>query len=104
MCGCGTTTWCPGGCPCGCDHGSKDGQTKQAKHFALQYKDMCERASTAFDRGAEVERKRISEMLEELRLSVGFGRKPGFRQGFIQCWNLVRDRVSPRPAAPSTPE
>jgi hypothetical protein len=34
MCGCGTTTWCDGGCPCGCDHDTPKGMRRQGKHFA----------------------------------------------------------------------
>lgn len=105
MCGCGLDEWCPGGCPCGCDHGSKAGQTRQAKHFALQYKDMRERASDAFDRGATHERELLARRLDELRATVAFGRKPGFRQGFVKCWGLAKDMVTPRRTQdPSSPE
>jgi len=44
MCGCGLDRYCAGGCDCGCDHASKKGQKRQAKHFALQYKSAREDA------------------------------------------------------------
>lgn len=36
MCGCGTMTWCEGGCVCGCDHGTPEGMERQGKFFAVQ--------------------------------------------------------------------
>ena len=44
MCSCGISEWCAGGCTCGCDHDTLNGQRKQAQHFALQYRDMQARA------------------------------------------------------------
>ena len=44
MCSCGISEWCAGGCTCGCDHHTINGQRKQAQHFALQYRDMQARA------------------------------------------------------------
>jgi hypothetical protein len=52
MCGCGIADWCAGGCSCGCDHDTLEGQRSQAQHFARNYKDMTERATDAFRRGA----------------------------------------------------
>jgi hypothetical protein len=51
------------------------------------------------------ERERIDTGLMGLRDKVAFGAKPGYRQGFIGCWNLVKDIINPpAPAAASTPE
>jgi len=53
MCGCGIADWCAGGCSCGCDHDTLEGQRSQAQHFARNYKDMTERAIDAFQRGKQ---------------------------------------------------
>lgn len=36
MCGCGVSTFCPGGCECGCSHDDPREQTRQAKRFAFE--------------------------------------------------------------------
>lgn len=51
MCGCGIDRWCAGGCDCGCNHATLEGQTDQARHFALQYADVTQRAADAYGRG-----------------------------------------------------
>ena len=46
----------------------------------------------------------LATQLEDLRAKVAFGKKPGFRQGFIRCWVLAKDLVAPRSQGPSSPE
>jgi hypothetical protein len=77
---------------------------EQGRHFALQYGDMQARMRDAekrgFDNGVLFEVGRITDELDRLRSVTGFGKKPGYRQGFIGCWSLARGIVR-RGADPS---
>lgn len=61
MCGCGTTTWCDGGCSCGCDHSTPAGMKRQGKHFAAQAE---WKEGLWAEAKAEVERLRASLALQ----------------------------------------
>jgi hypothetical protein len=77
---------------------------------------LCSRASTSIpvdrycdcslihqaeQRGRALELERVLTEIDALKGNVALGSKPGYRQGFVGCWHLVRGIIVRERKTPS---